>query len=162
MDINEIRNRILNEAEIKDYDDTLMDISTYCEEVKLAVDRLVHGIEYTKRLPSDFVFDENKSVKWNREMVIKTNSETEERKKLKREFEFVGKDIVRESIIKDIVKYYNLTEASAKLIYSKVADEACDRDIDFMDNIDWIISMIDDYACLCIDVMHEERKEHHD
>ena len=30
MDINEIRNRILNEAEVKDYDDTLMDISTYC------------------------------------------------------------------------------------------------------------------------------------
>jgi hypothetical protein len=95
-------------------------------------------------------------------MVIKTNSETEERKKLKREFEFVGKDIIKESIIKDIVKYYNLTEASARLIYSKVADEACDRDIDFMDNIDWIISMIDDYACLCIDVMHEERKERHD
>ena len=50
MDINEIRNRILNEAELKDYDDMLMDISTYCEEVKLAVDRLVHGIEYAKRL----------------------------------------------------------------------------------------------------------------
>ena len=162
MDINEIRNRILNEAEVKDYDDMLMDISAYCEEVKLAVDRLVHGIEYAKRLPSDFVFDENKSVKWNREMVIKTNSETEERKKLKRDFEFIGKDIIRESIIKDIVKYYNLTETSARLIYSKVADEACDRDIDFMDNIDWIISMIDDYACLCIDVMHEERKGHHD
>ena len=96
MDINEIRNRILNEAEVKDYDDTLMDISTYCEEIKLAVDRLVHGIEYTKRLPNDFVFDENKSVKWNREMVIKTNSETEERKELKRDFEFVGKDIIRE------------------------------------------------------------------
>ena len=34
--------------------------------------------------------------------------------------------------------------------------------IDYMDNIDWVMSMIDDYACLCIDVMHEERKEHHD
>ena len=162
MDINEIKNRILNEAEVKDYDDMLIDISTYCEEVKLAVDRLVHGIEYTKRLPSDFIFDENKSVKWNREMVIKTNSETEERKKLKREFEFVGKDIIRESIIKDIVKYYNLTEASAKLIHGKAEEEACNRDIDYMDNIDWIISMIDDYACLCIDVMHEERKGNHD
>ena len=162
MDINEIRNRILNEAEVKDYDDTLMDISTYCEEVKLAIDRLVHGIEYTKRLPSDFVFDENKSVKWNREMVIKTNSETEERKKLKRDFEFVGKDIVRESIIKDIVKYYNFTEASAKLIHGKVEEEACNGDIDYMDNIDWIIGLTDEYACLCIDVMHEERKEHHD
>ena len=162
MDINEIRNRILNEAELKDYDDMLMDISTYCEEVKLAVDRLVHGIEYTKRLPNDFVFDENKSVKWNREMVIKTNSETEERKKLKRDFEFVGKNIIRESIIKDIVKYYHLTEASARLIHSKVEDEACDRDVDYMDNVDWIIDMIDDYACLCIDVIHEERKEHHE
>lgn len=162
MDINEIKNRILNEAELKDYDDMLIDISTYCEEVKLAVDRLVHGIEYTNKLPNDFVFDENKSVKWNREMVIKTNSETEERKKLKRDFEFVGKDIVRESIIKDIVKYYNLTEASARLIHSKVADEACDRDIDYMDNIDWIINMIDDYACLCIDVMHAEKNGHHD
>lgn len=162
MDINEIRNRILNEAEVTDYDDTLMDISTYCEEVKLAIDRLVHGIEYTKRLPSDFVFDENKSVKWNREMVIKTNSETEERKKLKREFEFVGKDIIKESIIKDIVKYYNLTEASAKIIHGRVEEEACNRDVDYMDNIDWIINMIDEYACLCIDVMHEERKEHHD
>ena len=162
MDINEIRNRILNEAELKDYDDMLMDIFTYCEEVKLAVDRLVHGIEYAKRLPSDFVFDENKSVKWNREMVIKTNSETEERKKLKRDFEFVGKDIIRESIIKDIVKYYHLTEASARLIHSKVADEACDRDVDYMDNIDWIIDMIDDYVCLCIDVICAERKEHHE
>ena len=95
-------------------------------------------------------------------MVIKTNSETDERKKLKRDFEFVGKDIIRESIIKDIVKYYHLTEASARLIHSKVADEACDRDVDYMDNVDWIIDMIDDYACLCIDVMHEERKEHHD
>lgn len=162
MDINEIRNRILNEAEVADYNNTLMDIYTYCEEIKLAVDRLVHGIEYTKRLPSDFVFDENKSVKWNREMVIKTNSKTEERKELKREFEFVGKDIIEESIIKDIIKYYNLTEASAKLIHGKVSSEACDRDIDYLDNIEWIIGMIDEYACLCIDVMHEERKEHHD
>ena len=47
MDINEIKNRIVNEAEVNDYDDMLIDISTYCEEVKLAVDRLVHGIEYT-------------------------------------------------------------------------------------------------------------------
>ena len=162
MDINEIRNRILNEAEVKDYDDMLMDISTYCKEVKLAVDRLVHGIEYAKKLPNDFVFDENKSVKWNREMVIKTNSETEERKKLKRDFEFVGKDIIKESIIKDIVKYYNLTEVSARLIHSKVAEEACDGDIDYMDNIDWIMSMIDDYACLCIDVMYAERNGHCD
>lgn len=161
MDINEIRNRILNEAEVIDYDDMFMDIETYCEEVKLAVDRLVHGIEYTKRLPNDFIFDENKSVKWNREMVIKTNSEMEEHKKLKRDFEFVGKDIIRESIIKDTVKYYNLTEVSARLIHSKVADEACDRDIDYMDNTDWIINMIDEYACLCIDVMDAERNGHH-
>lgn len=162
MDINEIRNRILNEAEVKDYDDMLMDISAYCKEIKLAVDRLVHGIEYANKLPNDFVFDENKSVKWNREMVIKTNSETEERKKLKRDFEFVGKDIIKESIIKDIVKYYNLTEVSARLIHSKVAEEACNGDIDYMDNIDWVISMIDDYACLCIDVMYAERNGHCD
>ena len=162
MDINEIRNRILNEAEVTDYDDTLMDIYAYCEEVKLAVDRLTHGIEYAKKLPSDFVFDENKSVKWNREMVIKTNSETDERKKLKREFEFVGKDIIKESIIKDIIKYYNLTEISANIIYDKVTSEACDRDIDYFDNIEWIIGMIDEYTCLCIDVMHAERNGHHD
>ena len=40
MDINEIRNRILNEAEVIDYDDMLMDIENYCGDYGTLESRL--------------------------------------------------------------------------------------------------------------------------
>lgn len=153
MDINEIRNRILNEAEVIDYDDMLMDIENYCGEIKLAVDRLVHGIEYTKKLPSDFVFDENKSVKWNREMVIETNKRIDEKRNLRFDVEFVGGELIREALINHVVDYYNFSIKSAEIIYNNMMFIYGHCDIDIM------IENLENIADICESVIESEKNK---
>jgi hypothetical protein len=68
-----------------------------------------------RRLPEDYVFDENLSVKRNREMVKAHNDEVEHLKRIKLDRQSDLDRKLTEDVVAYIVEYYDLTEAQARL-----------------------------------------------
>lgn len=79
--------------------------------------------KFGKRLPTGYVIDEEKSVRWNREEVERHNEAiTNEKERLLSEYNAEIARITAE-FIKWIEATYNLNEKEAKIIYSRAYDE---------------------------------------
>ena len=68
------------------------------------------------KLPRDHVFDENLSVKRNREMVEEHNDKIEQLRKVKREKQLELDKKLTEDVVTYIVENYELTTAQARLV----------------------------------------------
>ena len=98
LDINEIR---------ENYNNGKYSISHYSEFQEL--------IKLTK-FPRDHVFDENLSVKRNREMVEEHNDKIEQLRKVKREKQADLDRQLTEDVVAYLIDSYNLTSAQARLV----------------------------------------------
>ena len=99
-----------------------------------------------KILPLDYVFDENLSVKCNREMVISHNSLVEDQT---RKIQAGQADLDRQ-LTNDIVEYikenYSLTEAQARLVEMFAYREHHSYMCDYFSYIDTFAKFADDIA----------------
>lgn len=73
--------------------------------------------------PSDHVFDENKSVKWNREEVIRKNQEIKKLRTKISEVEYFYNQLARCIITHDIISS-DINEAQVEEIYLKAVERA--------------------------------------
>lgn len=111
-------------------------------ELTPLVNRYVDAIYMKKlpdfhRVPEGYVFDEDMSVKWNREKVIEHNASYDE--ELKRIRETIAEE--RNSAVEDIYAYIRLEipglcEEAVKYIVEKAKDESDDYEYDLADNIE--------------------------
>ena len=99
-----------------------------------------------KRLPEDYVFDENLSVKRNREMVQEHNDEVERFKRIKQ----VKQADLNRQLTEDVVAYikenYNLTEVQARLVEMFTDQEKHSFMCDYFSYIDTFAEFADDIA----------------
>jgi hypothetical protein len=98
------------------------------------------------RLPEDYVFDENLSVKRNREMVKEHNDEVEQFKRIKRDRQAELDRQLTEDVVAYIKEYYDLTEAQARLVEMWVYREKHSFMCDYFSNIDTFAEFADDIA----------------
>jgi hypothetical protein len=98
------------------------------------------------RLPEDYVFDENLSVKRNREMVKEHNDEVERFKLIKREKQAELDRQLTEDVVAYIKEYYDLTEGQARLVEMFVYREHHSFMCDYFSYIDTFADFADDIA----------------
>lgn len=101
-------------------------------------------IQDKRCLPADYVFDENLSVKRNREMVIEHNDQVEHFKRVKqaKQTEFDRK--LTEDVVAYIVDAYDLTEAQARIVEMFVYREKHSFMCDYFSYIDTFAEFADD------------------
>ena len=98
----------LHISEIRDdYDNGKYSISHYSEFSELL---------HLNKLPSDHVFDEELSVKRNREMVEEYNNDIENKRMLKREKQSELDKQLTEDVVNYIKEYYDLNDRQARLV----------------------------------------------
>lgn len=150
MDRNEIRDYILDVAEVKQ---TLLAPTSYCNRIQDAVRHIQDCIPRENKLRKDYIFDENQSVKWNRNMVIETNKRIDEKRNLRFDVESVGNELIREALINYVVDYYNLSIKSAEIIYDNTMFIYGHCDIDIM------IENLENIADICESVIKSEKNK---
>lgn len=74
----------------------------------------------TKKYSENHIFDEDKSVKRNKEMVLQKNDEIAKQIKEYKVEKNRLHTLFREDIMKSLVKYYNVNEKIAEVIYNKI------------------------------------------
>ena len=114
-------------------------MSLHINDIKVFYDR---G-EYTYRdevrmekLPENHIFDEDLSVRINREMVIEHNNKVDEHKVFKREKQAELDKQLTEDVIAYIKEYYPLNERQARIIENKVYTEYHSFMYDYFSYID--------------------------
>ena len=150
MDRNEIRDYILDVAEVKQ---TLLDTTSYCNRIQDAVRYIQSCIPRENKLTENYIFDENQSVKWNRDMVIETNKRIDEKRNLRFDVESVGNELIRKALINLIVDYYNFSIKSAEIIYNNMMFIYGHCDIDVM------IENLENIADVCESVIESEKNK---
>jgi hypothetical protein len=99
-----------------------------------------------KTLPLDYIFDEDLTVKRNREMVIHHNSLAEDQKRKKQ----AGQADLDRQLTNDVVEYikenYDLTETQARLVEMFVYREHHSYMCDYFSYIDTFAEFADDIA----------------
>ena len=97
-----------------------------------------------KTLPVEYVFDENLSVKRNREMVLEWNNRVKEQKLLKAE----GQANLNKQLTQDVVNYihenFNLSVEQAKVVEAFVYSEHHSFMCDYFSYIDTFAELADD------------------
>jgi hypothetical protein len=101
-----------------------------------------------KKLPADYVFDEDLSVKRNREMVIEHNDKVEQLRTRKRALQADLDIKLTEDVVKYIEENYDLTSAQARIVEMWVYREKHAFMSDYFDNIDTFAEFADDIANL--------------
>lgn len=80
---------------------------------KEVADYLKNMPEFSERLlPSSYVFDENESVKWNREKVAEENEEIKERKMLDIEARKLLKEAQKKAIFYEMQSFFDIKEVN--------------------------------------------------
>lgn len=100
------------------------------------------------RLPEDYIFDEDLSVKRNRELVAEHNNEVERYKRVKREKQAELDRQLTEDVVAYIKEYYDLTEAQARLVEMWVYREKHAFMCDYFESIDTFAEFADDVVNL--------------
>lgn len=96
------------------------------------------------KLKEDHVFDENKSVKWNREEVVRYNkSVDEERIKYREETNRLSAKL-HDDIINALVNEYNFTKNQANKIYDYAYMHWHSCMSDFLNNLEELCELIDE------------------
>lgn len=101
-------------------------------------------IQNKGRLPADYIFDENLSVKRNREMVIEHNNQIEYFKRVKQAKQAELDRKLTEDVVAYIVDAYNLTEAQARIVEMFVYREKHSFMCDYFSYIDTFAEFADD------------------
>lgn len=101
-----------------------------------------------KKLPENYVFDEELSVKRNREMVVEHNQKVAEIRELKRQQQNELDKKLAEDVVKYIVEYYNLTHAQAVVVERWVYREHHSFMCDYFSYIDTFAEFADDLVNL--------------
>jgi F0F1-type ATP synthase membrane subunit b/b' len=94
-------------------------------------------LPYFTRVRADHVFDENETVKWNREKCKEHNSRYDKECEKMR----LSRNIMIDDATKKIYEYIKqeipgLCEEAVKAIFEKAKDESDDYEYDLSDNID--------------------------
>lgn len=99
-----------------------------------------------KTLPVDYIFDEDLSVRRNRELVEEHNSKVEDLKRRKR----AGQEDLNRQLTYDVIEYikesYDLTEAQARIVEMFVYREHHSFMCDYFSYIDTFAEFADDIA----------------
>ena len=101
-----------------------------------------------KKLPADHVFDEDLSVKRNREMVIEHNDRVEQLRARKRALQADLDRKLTEDVVKYIEENYDLTTAQARIVERWVYREKHSFMCDYFSYIDTFAEFADDIANL--------------
>jgi collagenase-like PrtC family protease len=96
--------------------------------------------------PENYVFDENLTVKQNREMVIKHNDEVEHLKRVKQSRQADLDRQLTEDVVAYIKENYDLTEAQARIVEMFVYREKHSFMCDYFSYIDTFAEFADDIA----------------
>lgn len=103
-------------------------------------------------LPADHVFDENLSVRANREMVEEHNKKCDEQRRVRQAVQNSLVKQLRNDVIAYIIEAYDLTKPQAELVEGFVYSEYHAFMCDYFSNIDDIADFADDLIRLCGDV----------
>lgn len=95
-------------------------------------------------LPTDYIFDENLSVKRNREMVIEHNDQVKHFKQVKQAKQAELNRKLTEDVVAYIVDAYGLTEAQARTVEHFVYSEHHAFMCDYFSYIDTFADFADD------------------
>jgi hypothetical protein len=98
----------------------------------------------TVKLPSDHVFDEELSVKRNREMVEEYNQKVEHMRELKRAEQAELNKQLTEDVVEYIKEYYNLSDKHARAVESFVYREHHSFMCDYFSYIDTFADFADE------------------
>lgn len=101
-----------------------------------------------KKLPADHVFDEELSVKRNREMVIEHNDKVDQLRVRKRSLQADLDRKLTEDVVKYIEENYDLTSAQARIVEMWVYREKHSFMGDYFSSIDTFAEFADDIANL--------------
>lgn len=88
-----------------------------------------------KKYPTDHVFDENKSVKWNREQVEIENAKQQELLKMYGEEKRRLNNKLHDDVINTLTEDYGLTKDVAKIVESYVSLEHQDDYFYYLDEM---------------------------
>lgn len=91
------------------------------------------------------VFDENQSIKWNREKVIEENNKKKEALKIYKESQSTLDRKLTEDIIQAIMEENNISEAKAYIVYNYVYQEYHSNFSDLFSYIDDVIDLINKF-----------------
>lgn len=105
-----------------------------------------------KELPDTYVFDENKTVKWNREKVNEHNKDVQKRKELQNRlqemiFETEKKYIIYEKNYEYLfLEYFKQSEDYYEIIWEKAYEEAKEQGMEavqqkYYDLVEWLGSL---------------------
>ena len=100
------------------------------------------------KLPSDYVFDEDLSVKRNREMVEEYNQNIDRQRTAKREKQAELDRQLTEDVVNYIKEYYNLTDRQARLVESWTYQEKHACMCDYFSSIDTFAEFADDLVSI--------------
>jgi hypothetical protein len=98
--------------------------------------RYTMAINCAKMFPEDYVFDENLSVKRNRELVVERNQEVTELRKQQRNKQLELTNRLREDVTAYIEENYELSNRQAHLVESWVYSEKHSFMCDYFSSID--------------------------
>ncbi len=101
-----------------------------------------------KRVDIHYIFDENKTVKWNREQRIKHNDSIGELIEQWNEERKVVESKLHSDVVDFIVNCYGLTEAQAKLIESEVYADKHSCMSDYFYSVDKFAELVKDIIAL--------------
>lgn len=102
---------------------------------------------FPKRLAFDYIFDENLSVKRNRELVEEHNQKVDALKKEQNEKQAAMCQKLTEDVIKYILEAYSLNRRQAELVESYVYKEKHSFMCDYFSTIDEVASFAEDVVC---------------
>jgi hypothetical protein len=97
-----------------------------------------------KRLPEDYVFDEDLSVRRNRELVAEHNKKIDDYHKNKRERQAELDKKLTNDVVEYIKEYYELTDKQARIVESWVYREKHAFMCDYFSYIDTFAEFADD------------------
>ena len=106
------------------------------------------GRDRMTKLPEDYVFDENLSVKRNRELIKEHNDEVERFMLIKREKQADLYRKLTEDVVSYIMENYALTEAQARIVEMWVYNEKHSFMCDYFSYIDTFAEFADTIANL--------------
>lgn len=100
--------------------------------------------EFTKILPESYVFDEELSVKRNRELVAEHNQKVVDINNKKREKQKELNKKLTEDVVTYIKENYSLSDKQARLVEERVYDEYHSCMYDYFTKIDTFADFADD------------------
>ena len=125
-------------------------------EIPGALETICHMYPYIYegKKPEGFVFDEDKSVKWNREQVEIYNKKLDEDREKHRKLRYISKVNLDKAVIDYILKYETSTDMSRAIANGLLAKIKLEHDDCWWH---WISSYVE-FADFIIDTLKEESK----